>query len=147
MTALGLQHLVQGQSVQKTAEEDRNQRTEVWSSLAAMARGLRDGLENALQLHAAYLGLPDGGRIEVNKDFDALSISPQMAAQLLAMQERGVLARETLWDILIRGEVLPETFDADEESERLDTSAMAEITRTMAVLRAQEEAPVEEDEE
>ena len=145
MTALGLQHLVQGRGVQKTAEEDRNQRTEVWSSLAAMARGLRDGLENALQLHAKYLGLPDGGRLQVNKDFDALSISPQMAAQLLAMQERGVITRETLWDVLIRGEVLPETFDPEQEGAQLDASAMDEITRTLEVLRAREEAPAEEE--
>jgi hypothetical protein len=127
MNALGLQHLINGSGVQKTAEEDRNERVEAWSNLAAMARGLRDGLENALQVHADYLGLPGGGSCEVNDDFDALAISPQMADVLLRMVGAGQLTVETMWSILVAGEVLPETFDPEAEMERLALQGMAQL--------------------
>jgi hypothetical protein len=132
MTALGLQHLVKTGRVQKTAEEDRNERVEQWSNLAAMARGLRDGLETALQVHADYLGLGEGGSCDVNDDFDAMAISPQMADVLLKMVASGQLTTETMWAILIAGEVLPETFDPETETERLAVQGMAQLEAVMA---------------
>jgi hypothetical protein len=130
MSALGLANLVRDRSVQKTAEEDRNERAESHSNLQAMALGLRDALEESMLVHARYTtpSATTGGSIEVNKDFETLAMSPQWGRVLLDMVTTGKLREETMWQALIAGEVLPETFDPEVERALLESGGFDDLT-------------------
>jgi len=132
MASMGVATLVKQGRTQRTATEAGAEKEESDASLIAMARGLRDSLEEALGLTALYIGEADGGSVEVNKDFDSLMLSPQMALALIKMYEGQILTRPTVWDALVRGELLPETFDPERETADLEAQEMVEVERFVA---------------
>lgn len=135
MAALGLATLVKQGRTQRTATESHTDKQESDSQLAAMARGLRDSLEEALRIHAAYYREASGGSVEVSRDFDSLTISPQMVRELSNMVAQNHLTLDTMWAILIEGELLPETFDAEEERTALEASLTQELSAIAAMGR------------
>lgn len=134
MSALGLAVLVRKDQTQRTATENSNDKLEQDSDLASMARGTSDAIEEAFGLHAMWMGEQDGGSCEINRDFNALSLSPQMVATLIAAVP-DKLSVETLWEILQQGEVLPDTFDPEEEQARLQQAGAAELAAVTEALR------------
>ena len=130
MAALGLAMLQRQTRAAETAEAKRIDKAESDSALAAAARGLRDALEEALELHAMWLDLDAGGSVSVNMDFEHLAIDPSILRELREMVSAGQLSLDTLWDILERYEVLPPAFDPEVERERI---AAADVERLPAV--------------
>ena len=88
------------------------------ASLKAVAKGLEDSLAQALQFTAELLNIDDGGTVTV---YDGFAEPPPTATvdELLKLRATNNVSRATLWDILKQRAVLPEDFDADDESERL----------------------------
>ena len=118
MASLGLSLLLsrpspQGSEEGTTATSDILRKGESDSALATAARSLEDCLENALVAHADFRGLPDGGSVSVNTDFHEQAMDPQTLQALSAMVSEGKLPLETLWAMMIQGEILDETFDPE----------------------------------
>lgn len=132
MAALGLAMLQRDTRAAETAEARRIEKSETDSNLATAARNLQDALVETLGYHAEWLDKEDGGTVAVNRDFEAQMLSPQMVQALVAMVDRGKLSLETLWEIMERGEVLPEGFDAEQEQERIGSGGLDLLADAMA---------------
>lgn len=126
MAALGLAMLQRDTRAAETAEARRIEKSETDSSLSAAARGLEGALEEALSYHALWMDREDadGGSASVNRDFESQMLDPQMVTTLSGLVGRGQLSVETMWDILERGEILPDDFDPDMERDRLMGTAV-----------------------
>ncbi len=131
MASMGLSNLVEKPRSAETAEARRMEKAERDSDLAAMARATEDAIENALQLHAEWMGLDSGGTCEVNRDFGVEVLQPAMV-QVLAAMVGDSISLETLWDILLQGNVLPENFDPEVERERIVSGGFAPLGREAA---------------
>lgn len=123
MAALGLSMLMRETRSAETAEAKRIEHSLEQVTLSSVASALEDLLNEALRLHARWLGLPDGGRVSVNRDFERQMLGPAMIAALSALVGEAKLSLRTLWEILVKGEVLPAGFDPEEEAQRIADTA------------------------
>lgn len=119
MAALGLALLARETHAAETAEAKRIDKSQSDSALSRVARSLQDAMEEALSLHATWLGLADGGSVTVNRAFEKVLLDASQLAELRTMVAEEVLSVDTLWDLLQHGGVLPEGFDRDRERARL----------------------------
>jgi len=79
-----------------------------------MARGLENAIEKCLDIHAKYLGLDEGGSIEVNKDFENMNMLPEMlVAYVQAVSNAGLPAR-VLIQAMQEGGLIGPDVDLDE---------------------------------
>jgi hypothetical protein len=129
--ALGLQKLVRQNRGQRTATEQRTEKDEQDSQLAASAKASAAALAEMLDLWALWMGLDEGGHIEINTDFDTLPMDAQTVTALANMVPEK-LSLQTFWKLLVRGEVFPDDFDPEEEAERVANQGVGEL---MAVVR------------
>jgi hypothetical protein len=90
------------------------------STVQALASGLADCLEQALQIMADWAGLEGGGSVSVNKDFGLSLQQAQDAANLIALRNSGDISRATLWAELKRRGLLADDFDPEAETSRLE---------------------------
>jgi hypothetical protein len=129
MATVGLSMLAPDKRAAETAEGKRIDKAASDSKLSTHARGLQDGLERAFGFHANYRRLPSGGSVKVNRDFENLQMTPETINALSSQVEKGQLSIETLWQMEIDGNVLPEDFDPDTEKGRIQ--ADEEIRQAM----------------
>jgi len=132
MAVLGVAMLVTTHRQVQTAEAKRIDKGSFDSSLSVTARGLQDGLERALDFHARYLKLPDGGSIEVNRDFENMMMDSQLlAAYAQAVAQAGIPVR-LLLEAMQEGGLISD----DENLENLE----AEVLANAAADQARQEA-------
>src|SRR5690606_14245484 len=112
MAALGLSMLQQQTRAAETAEAKRLDKSEHDSELSNVARSSEDAANEALALHAMWMGLPEGGSITVNRDFESQMMDAQMVTALAALVPHK-MSLDTFWDLMIQGEILPDTFDRE----------------------------------
>ncbi len=143
MAVLGLSMLARESRAAETAEARRIDKSETDSQLGAIAWGLQDAAEEALGFHAEWTDEADGGSLEVNRDFGELAMDPQMVKVLREMVGANELSLDTLWDILERGEILPDTFDPEVEHERLSGGDIETIRRMVEAMKAREKVEEE----
>lgn len=135
MAFLGLQMLAErGVPQGRTATAKLLDKAESDSALAATARSLEDGINEALQAHADFRGTSDVGSVQVNTDFQAMTMDAQSIAALSTMVEKGQLPLEDLWTILQEGEILPADFDPELARERIQTTGP--MTDLLALTQA-----------
>ena len=128
---MGLSLLARDTRQAETAEAKRLDKSEKDSALTSAARSLEDGIELALQFHAQFLGVQDGGSVSVNRDFEQQQMSAAEIDAIGRLVQAGDLSPETLWQTLIeKGGVLPDDFDAEVERDRLAQGALAAIGET-----------------
>jgi hypothetical protein len=125
MAVLGLNMLKRESRLAETAEAKRLDKAEQDSALGSAALNLQDAIENALKLTAAFLKLPEGGSITVNRDFMDQVMSPQEIAEYAKMVNSGQLSLETLWSILEERGALPDDFDPELEKEQIDSGGLS----------------------
>lgn len=123
--AQGLSMLQRNTRQAQTAEAEKLQRTEKDASIASAARSLEDCLEIALAFTALFMALPDGGTVDIDRNFESTTIDTPRVDSLLRALVANAISRETFWDLLIAGEALPGTFDKQVEADRLDQAAAA----------------------
>ena len=117
MAQLGLNMLMRETSAAETAEAKRLDRSGQDSILAAFASAYEDALNMALYYHLQYRGLVwDGEGIALNRDYVAEPMDAATIQTLSLLVSSGQMRLETLWDILMQGEVLPANFDPEVES-------------------------------
>ncbi len=119
MAVLGLGMLQHETRAAETAEAKRIDKSEQDSALSTAARSLQDGLESSLDFTAQYMGLPDGGSLTVNRDFERLHLDASDVTAYMALYQAGTISLDTLWSVLKEGGSLPDDFDADLEWERI----------------------------
>lgn len=137
MATIGLSMLSSEKRVAETAEAKRIDKSASDSALARTARGVQDGIEKALYFHARYLNMPTGGSVTINRDFESLMMDPAMITALSGMVRDGQLTTETMWKQLQAGNVLPDDFDADEESAALEVEAELRSQKAVDIAGAQ----------
>jgi hypothetical protein len=129
MATLGLSMLAPDIRAAETAEAKRIDKSASDSKLSTHARGLQDGAERANGFSAKYRRLPGGGSITVNRDFEDLAMPAETINALSGMVEKAQLSLETMWQMLQDGNILPDTFKAEEEKGAI--AADEEIRRAM----------------
>ena len=134
MAALGLSMLSPDKKAadNSTATARRIDKASSDSALAVTARGLQDAAERCLKIHANYMGLPGGGSIKINRDFENLVLTPAEIMAMAGLVADGNLSQESLWDMLIEGNVLPSDFDKDEELARIAADQTVKDARNAA---------------
>ena len=94
--------------------------SEANSPLQAMALGLGDALEQALQIMADWAGLPGGGSVTINANFGLSLQHAQDVSNLVALRAAGEISQVTLWAEMKRRGVLADDFDPETEAQRLN---------------------------
>ena len=120
MATMGIQMLMpKASGGNATATETQVKYAEATSDLQRMAFGLKDALENALMLMAEWVGLPDGGSIELRGHFTMPRDAATEAQALISLRNSGEITSHTLLSELKRRDFLPDDFDVAEEIEAI----------------------------
>jgi hypothetical protein len=110
-----------------TATEKAIDTAEANCTLQTLAAGLKDTLENALDIAGMYIGEAEGGSVDLNSNFGLNAADTKQLDTLIAMRNRGDISRETLWSEMKRRGVLDEDFKPDDEAERLQDEGAASL--------------------
>lgn len=88
-------------------------------ALQEMTLSTQDGVNQALLFTAQYLGLENGGTVDLFKDFAAATLAEASAALLLQMANAGKLSITTLINELKRRGILGQDVEAEKEQDLL----------------------------
>lgn len=125
MGALGIAMLAPQKRTAETAEAKRIDKQTTDSDLAVAARGLQDGVERALYFHARYLRLDDGGSVEINRNFEAGLMEPDVMAAYVALARDLGLPLRIVLDELKKGGRIGSDVDLDELEQEMVREAAA----------------------
>lgn len=89
-------------------------------AMQRIAEDLEDGIDQALQLMAEWVGEKSGGHVTIFKDFGALSLAEASGELLLKSAQTGKLSDETYRSELKRRGTLSPDVDEEEEKRRLE---------------------------
>lgn len=134
MAALGLSLLEGRPTVEKTASESVLDFSQESSELEDVCRSEQDAFELCLGFHARYLGQKSGGSCTIGAHLKSLRLTQQMIQTLSQMAAANQLSLLTLWEMMERGDALPETFDAKTEEERLEKQLDRQAERQRKTL-------------
>lgn len=136
MAILGLSLLAK-KTPNKTATAETLDHVKEESDLATAARSLKDGLEQALRFTAQYLDprAATGGSVELGATIEEMTLSSQEIQAYSGMVASNQLSLETLWQMLSRAGRLPESFDTEQERQKIE-QAIAEQTARSVTLGA-----------
>lgn len=149
MATLGLSMLQRDSRAAETAEAKRIEAGETHSRLSDTVTSIEDAAQAALGLHALWLGLPqkEGGTVLLNRDFEELPMDAGMVQTLSGLVSASQLSIETMWEALVRGEVLPDGFDAEVEKQKLADSADLALIGKLKQMLDQQKQPGPDDED
>lgn len=99
----------------RSATESANDAEANKSELQRIVETFEDSLDQALQLTAMWLNLPDGGTVSLFKDFAANSLSEATAQLVLSMQQGGLITKETAIREQQRRGILSPDIDPEKE--------------------------------
>jgi len=109
--------------VQKTATETGIETVEGESSLKAMVRTFEDALEQALKFTAAWVKMPSGGSLKINREWKEDHVDPQELNVMLQAVTQGKITVKAWVLYLVEKELLPPDTDVDQEVERIKLEA------------------------
>lgn len=137
MAELGLAALASSKRVAETATAKELDKSASDSALATSARGLQDAVERALYFHARYLRLPNGGSIEINRDYEGEGMdAAKMTAWATLAEKLGVPPRFVLDRLLDAGEI-PEGTDLDALEQEMFSQQAAKEAEAAALQEEQ----------
>ncbi len=94
------------------------------SVLAGYARIISRGIERTAKRAAEATGYTGDISFNLNTDFFPNPMTAQEITSALALLQAGAITHETFLEMLVQGEILPETFDKDYEIERLSEASL-----------------------
>ncbi|WP_313242906.1 DUF4055 domain-containing protein [Stutzerimonas nitrititolerans] len=109
----------------KTATQANEEAAQELSPLARMANQFADALAQMLQVMSDYLGLGDGGMVEMRGNFDQDWAPEVSVPQLLQMANSGKLSDETLFAEMQRRGIISDEYDWPDELERIQNQGPA----------------------
>lgn len=125
MRMAGAKLLKKDQQASKTAAQANEEAAQELSPLARMAGHCADTIAVLLQRMADYLGLPEGGRVEIRGNFEA-DYAPEVSLPaLVAMTNAGKLSNETLYTEMQRRGVIAAGSDWEAEKARIEEQGPA----------------------
>ena len=141
MGTLGLAMLAPQKRTAETAEAKRLDKATSDSALSVTARGLQDGVERALMFHGRYLpGSPEGGSIEINRDFEGLLMEAAVMTAFAGLVNAGFPPRIVLEALQAGGRIRPdEDLDALELEMMASGAAQEEQAQLQAAAQGEEE--------
>jgi len=86
--------------------------------LMDLAMSLEDGLNSAFKIMELYIGIKLDITVSINKDFESLGLDAQTIDKYISLKREGLISIDTLWDELIKGEVL-NISDYDVEKQKI----------------------------
>lgn len=106
----------------RSATEANNDAEANKSDLQRIVEGFEDSLDQVLQFMADWLGLPTGGHVSLFKDFGASNLSDASAQLIIAMQQGGLITKQTAIREqqrrgMLAAEIVPEDELAEVESD------------------------------
>ncbi|MHA6128906.1 DUF4055 domain-containing protein [Pseudomonas fluorescens group sp. PF-1] len=119
MRVAGAKLLQKDKQAVKTATQAEEEAAQELSPLQTMASGLEDALDQILQHFAELSGLPEGGHVQVQGNFD-IDFAPETTLPLLLnMASQGRLSDETLFSEMQRRNVVSSDIKWEEESAKI----------------------------
>lgn len=100
----------------KTATEAKLKDRNSSLFLVEIAKSLENCIEEVLMIAEDYTGENFSFELVIGKDFSDLKIDAQTIKQIIDLKKAGFISLESLWDALIKGEIL-ELFDYEKEKE------------------------------
>lgn len=104
----------------KTATQSREEATNNKSTLSSMAESARDGFNICLGYMADWLGLPEGGEVDMNTELDSNEGSAEEMTVISKMVANGSLSRQTEFEEARRRGLIDESRQWEEEQVRID---------------------------
>lgn len=90
------------------------------SFLASIARAASDSIAKALNIMAAWVGAPEDAKFDLNYDYGASRIQPQMLQQLIAAYQTDAIPLSVLFENLQRGEIISQAMTFEDYEAQLD---------------------------
>lgn len=90
------------------------------SFLASIARAASDSIGKALNIMAAWVGAPEDAQFDLNYDYGASRIQPQMLQQLIAAYQTDAIPLSVLFENLQRGEIISQAMSFEDYEAQLD---------------------------
>lgn len=119
MRATGAELLVlkpgQITATQVTSESEANK-----STLQRIVENMEDGLDQCLQFAADWVKEPQGGSVQIFKDFGAATLAEASAQLLLQANQAGKISDETFFGELQRRGIVAPDVTFDDERERIE---------------------------
>lgn len=120
MGSMSIAFLAQERKAQETATAHRINSIAQNATLATAARGLKDLLDDALEIHGEYLAVTEPVEATVNTTYDEDALDAPTITALNQMAADNNITRRTLLTILQRGNIIPDDIDLDDEVDELD---------------------------
>jgi hypothetical protein len=139
MGTLGLAMLAPQKRTAETAEGKRLDKSTSDSALSTLARSVQDAAEQALIFHARYLGLPEGGSVTINRDFEGLLMDANVMGAYTQLVQAGFPARVVLKALQAGGRI-PEDEDLEELEMEMEAGRIADEERRQQMADLQAEA-------
>ncbi len=132
IAAMGMSFLDRDKRTAETAEAKRLDATAENATLATAAQGLDDGINQALEIHAWYLGIPpeQAPKVTLNRDFESTVMDARMMEAWISGVEKAGMPPHVLLEAWKKGGQIPEGVDIEELAlEMLANAAAAEAQR------------------
>ncbi len=139
MAMLGLAALASQKRAAETATAKQLDKSASDSALSVTARGLQDAAERCLQFTANYMGLPSGGSIQINRDFEAMKMTAQEVMAWASLADKLDVPLLTVLEALKLGGWIPLDVDLEEivsDSEAIKASRADEAMSMLAAKTA-----------
>ncbi|WP_434033583.1 DUF4055 domain-containing protein [Cupriavidus sp. a3] len=132
MSTLGARMLMQEKRQAEAAETASIYRAGENSVLASVANAASSALTRALEWMRDWMGQSGEVSARLNTDFLPTGLTAQDITALVSAWMQGAISWETLFDNLVRGEVVADGSTADEERARIDAGAPSLAPSTAA---------------
>ena len=132
---LGLATVMPQKLAAETATSKAIDRSQGDAALQVFALQLQDCIDNCLQFHADYLGLP-AGSCELSRDFLAQRLDPAEVAQLIALNLNGSITQEKLLSLLDKGGWMGDEFELQEELQATEAQQQQRLREQEQMLQA-----------
>ncbi len=125
MAVLGARMLSSDKKAAEAADTAAIHRSGENSVLAGIAQTISLGCTPALKTFCEWAGADGDVKIEINRDFFPVSITPDMLKALLAGWQAGApgFSDQSFFDNLKQSEIVPQELTLDEEKTRIDVAA------------------------
>jgi hypothetical protein len=133
MATLGARILAPERRVQETAQTAAIHRAGENSVLASIAQSIGIGLSHCLEWMANWSGVSGDIVVQINKEYLPNSITADDVKALVTSWQSGAISHETLFDNLVRGEIISPDVQYLDEMEKINLNPPGMINPAPAV--------------
>lgn len=111
--------IIQDSTGSETAEAAKIRFAGQNSKLGSLIVNVEQGFKKALSWLGEFMGGEGDITLDINKEFYDATIDPQMLAQAMVLQDRGIIGKTDIRDLLRKGNIL----DAERTDQEIDSDA------------------------